>query len=51
MDALKASPLLQLGLRLGEGTGAAMAIFLLRCAANIYNEMATFDTAGVHSGA
>lgn len=51
MDALKASPLLQLGLRLGEGTGAAMAIFLLRCAANIYNEMATFNTAGVHSGA
>lgn len=50
MKALDAEPLLRLGLRLGEGTGAAMAVFILRCAANIYNEMATFDTAGVTPG-
>lgn len=47
MSALSEVPLLDMGLRLGEGTGAAMAIFLMRCAANIYNEMATFAQAGV----
>lgn len=50
LQALNARPLLNLGLRLGEGTGAAMAIFLLRCAANIYTDMATFAAANVHSG-
>lgn len=47
MRTLNAQPLLHLGLCLGEGTGAALAIVLLRSAANIYNEMATFDAAGV----
>ena len=50
VEALGVRPLLNLGMRLGEGTGAAMAVFILRCAANIYNEMATFESAGVHSG-
>lgn len=50
MERLDASPLLHLGMRLGEGTGAAMAIFILRSAANLYNEMATFSAAGVSSG-
>ena len=40
-------PLLDLGMRLGEGTGAALAISLIEASLKIYNEMATFDSAGV----
>jgi len=40
-------PLLDLGLRLGEGTGAALGIFLAETAARILAEMATFAEAGV----
>jgi nicotinate-nucleotide--dimethylbenzimidazole phosphoribosyltransferase len=47
LDALDARPLLQLGLRLGEGTGAALALPLLHAAANFLNEMATFGSAAV----
>lgn len=50
MSAMGQKPLLDLGLRLGEGTGAALALFLLRASANIYNNMATFSSAGVSSG-
>jgi nicotinate-nucleotide--dimethylbenzimidazole phosphoribosyltransferase len=50
LDAIGLAPLLDLGLRLGEGTGAALALPIVAAAADILREMATFDSAGV-SGA
>lgn len=50
MEAIDAWPLLDLGMRLGEGSGAAVAVPLLRIACVLHNEMATFDEAQV-SGA
>ncbi|EPY03271.1 nicotinate-nucleotide--dimethylbenzimidazole phosphoribosyltransferase [Magnetospirillum fulvum] len=47
LAALGADPLLDLGLRLGEGSGAALAVGLLRGAIACHNGMATFDEAGV----
>lgn len=46
----KVSPLLDLEMRLGEGTGAALAIPLLRAAATVMRDMATFASAGVSVG-
>ncbi|MCK9264150.1 MAG: nicotinate-nucleotide--dimethylbenzimidazole phosphoribosyltransferase [Deltaproteobacteria bacterium] len=44
-------PLLNLGMRLGEGTGAALAMFVIEAAMKVYGEMATFASAGVsHKG-
>lgn len=44
---LRQEPLLALDMRLGEGTGAALAMHLLGAAAAVMNEMATFQSAGV----
>ena len=47
LDNLGARPLLNLGLRLGEGTGCALALPLLRASVNFVNQMATFESAQV----
>jgi len=47
LDALQARALLDLDLRLGEGTGALLALPLLRAACAMLNDMATFQSAGV----
>jgi nicotinate-nucleotide--dimethylbenzimidazole phosphoribosyltransferase len=44
---LGVTPLFDLGLRLGEGTGAALAFPLIEAASRVMAEMATFDEAGV----
>ncbi len=47
LETLQAQPLLDLGLRLGEGSGAAVATTLIQSALLLHNEMATFAEAGV----
>ena len=47
LELLELQPLMDLGLRLGEGSGAAMALHLIRLACKLPREMATFDEAGV----
>ncbi len=47
LEFIGETPLLDLQMRLGEGTGAALAMTLIEAAAKVFNEMATFSTAGV----
>jgi nicotinate-nucleotide--dimethylbenzimidazole phosphoribosyltransferase len=47
LDYLKLSPILDLGMRLGEGTGAALAMNIMEGAIRIFKEMHTFEEAGV----
>jgi len=50
LDALEAKPLLDLGMRLGEGSGASVALPLLKLACRLHSGMATFESAGVSAG-
>ena len=47
LEHLGLEPLLDLDLRLGEGTGATLALAVLQASAKLLREMATFDSAGV----
>jgi nicotinate-nucleotide--dimethylbenzimidazole phosphoribosyltransferase len=50
LERIGCEPILDLGLRLGEGTGAALAMGIIEAAVKVLNEMATFDEAGVSEG-
>jgi nicotinate-nucleotide--dimethylbenzimidazole phosphoribosyltransferase len=47
LESLGAAPLLDLGMRLGEGTGALLALSVVAGAARALQDVATFDAAGV----
>jgi len=49
LTSLGLRPLIDLGLRLGEGSGAALALPIVQSAARVLGEVATFDSAGVSS--
>ena len=47
LDSMGLKPFIDLDLRLGEGTGAALAVSSIEAGVKIYNEMASFGDAGV----
>ena len=47
LDKMGLQPILDLNLRLGEGTGSALAMLMIEAGLKIYREMATFGEAGV----
>jgi len=47
LESLQAKPLLDIGMRLGEGSGAAVAVSLIQNALKLHNQMATFSDANV----
>lgn len=47
LDYLKEEPILKINLRVGEGTGCALAYPIIQSAVNFFNDMASFDSAGV----
>ncbi len=49
LQSMNAKPLLSLDLRLGEGTGAALGMSLLQASASFFNDMASFESAGVEA--
>jgi nicotinate-nucleotide--dimethylbenzimidazole phosphoribosyltransferase len=50
LERIGVRPILDLDLRLGEGTGAALAMGLIEAGVKIMKEMATFEQAGVSKG-
>lgn len=50
LDFLGLQPILDLGMRLGEGTGGALAMGIMEGAVQVFNRMLTFEEAGVSQG-
>ena len=48
MEAMDLTPMLLLGMRLGEGSGCPLAFQILSAACAVINDMATFDQAGIN---
>jgi len=48
MNAMNLTPIILLGMRLGEGSGCPLAFEILDAACAIINDMATFDEAGIN---
>jgi nicotinate-nucleotide--dimethylbenzimidazole phosphoribosyltransferase len=51
LHSLGLKPILDLGMRLGEGTGGALAMSILDGAIRVFQEVMTFEQAGVSKGA
>ena len=50
LERLRLRPILNLDMRLGEGTGGVLALSIIDAAVKMANEMATFQSAGVSKG-